>query len=197
LLIGSVFYFPAFWNNASTIGQPARAIQSSVHPDARDKASNLYRTQEDANLLFNIRRSPIFGLGFGRKIDYALPIANIKNIDPMIVYVPHNSVLYIWMRLGIVGEAAFLMMIAAAIKRAVELARVRDQELALFGMLTISALVAYLVMGYNDMGFTWFRIALAMGIFFGVTEAALRLAREEQLDLPVSELLPAPVSVSP
>jgi O-antigen ligase len=196
LLIGSALYFPAFWNNSSTIGQPARAIQSAVHPNSRDEASDLYRTQEDANILFNIRQSHDLGMGFGVPIDYALPIVNINNIDPMIAYVPHNSVLYIWMRLGIVGEVVFLMMIAAGIMRAVQLARVRDPQLALFGTLTVCAVMAYLVMGYNDMGFTWFRIALCMGILFGATEAALRLAREEQLDQPDSELMSAPAGDS-
>ena len=73
------------------------------------------------------------------------------------------------------------MMIAAAILRAVELARVGDKELALIGTLTVCAVVAYLVQGYNDMGFTWFRIALCMGVLFGATEAALRIARRERL----------------
>ncbi len=120
-------------------------------------------------------------MGFGVPIDYTLPIVNIKNIDPMIAYIPHDGVLYIWMRLGIAGEIAFLMVIAAAILRAVELARVGDKELALIGTLTVCAVVAYLVQGYNDMGFTWFRIALCMGVLFGATEAALRIARRERL----------------
>ncbi len=47
-------------------------------------------------------------------------------------------------------------------------------------MLTVCAVVAYLVQGYNDMGFTWFRIALCMGVLLGTTEAALRLARQER-----------------
>ena len=181
LLIGSALYFPAFWNNDSTAGQPARAIHSAIAPDPRDASSDLYRTQEDANLLFNIRRSNDLGTGFGVPIDYALPIANIRNIDPMIVYIPHNGVLYIWMRLGIVGELAFLMMIAAAILRAVQLTRVADKELALIGTFAVSAVIAYLVQGYNDMGFTWFRIALGMGVVLGITEAALRIARSERL----------------
>jgi hypothetical protein len=182
LLIGSALYFPAFWNNDSTLGQPARAIHSAVAPDHRDLSSDQYRVQENANLLFNIRRSHDLGMGFGVPIDYALPIVNIKNIDPMIAYIPHDGVLYIWMRLGIAGEIAFLMMIAAAILRAVQLARVGDKELALIGTLTVCAVVAYLVQGYNDMGFTWFRIALCMGVLFGATEAALRIARRERLE---------------
>ena len=72
LLIGSALYFPAFWNNDSTAGQPARAIHSAIAPDPRDASSDLYRTQEDANLLFNIRRSNDLGTGFGVPIDYAL-----------------------------------------------------------------------------------------------------------------------------
>jgi O-antigen ligase len=184
LLIGSALYFPAFWNNDSTIGQPARAFHSAVAPDARDKSSDQYRVQENANLLYNIRRSNNLGLGFGVPIDYKLPIVNIRNIDPMIVYIPHDGILYVWMRLGIAGELAFLMMIAAAILRAVELARVGDKELALIGTLTACAVVAYLVQGYNDMGFSWFRIALCMGVLLGATEAALRIARRERVQTP-------------
>jgi hypothetical protein len=180
LAIGSAVYFPFFWNSESTIGQPAHAVHSAVKPDKRDASSNLYRDQENANLWFNIRKSPYVGMGFGRPIDYALPIQDISTIDPQIKYVPHDSVLGLWMRVGLVGEVAFLMVIAAAILRAVELMRVRDQELALFGLLTICGIVAYLVQGYNDLGFSWFRIALCMGILFGATEAALRLARQER-----------------
>jgi hypothetical protein len=182
LLIGSALYFPAFWNNDSTFGQPARAIHSAIQPDHRDLSSDQYRVQENHNLLFNIRRSHDLGMGFGVPIDYALPIVNIKNIDPMIAYIPHDGVLYVWMRLGIVGELAFLMMIGAAILRAVELARVGDKELALIGTLTACAVIAYLVQGYNDMGFSWFRIALCMGVLFGATEAALRIARRERVE---------------
>jgi O-antigen ligase len=191
LAIGSALYFPAFWTSDSTIGQPAHAIHSAIKPDARDASSNTYRNQEDANLWFNIHRSPVVGMGFGRPIDYAKPIALVTN-DPMIKYVTHNSVLYIWMRLGLIGEVAFLMMIATAILRAVELARVRDPELALFGTLMVCAVVAYLVQGYNDMGFTWFRIALAMGVLLGATEAALRLARRERTE-PTSESVIEPI----
>ncbi len=180
LAIGSALYFPAFWNNDSTIGQPARAVHSAITPDKRDQSSDLYRQQEDANLQFNIRQSHNLGLGFGVPIDYALPITNISKTDPLIKYIPHNGILYIWMRLGIVGELVFLTMIAAAIIRGVQLARVRDQELAFFGVLAICAVIAYLVQGYNDMGFSWFRIALCMGGLLGVTEAALRIARRPE-----------------
>ena len=180
LLVACAVYLPAFWNNGGIVGQPAHTLHSEISPDSRDESSDLYRTQEDANLLFNIRKFDDLGEGFGVPIDYALPIVNVSTTDPSIVYVPHNGILYLWMRLGIQGLVVFLLMIAAAIIRAAQLTKVEDKELALFGTVVICAIVAYLVQGYNDMGFTWFRIALCMGVLLGATEAALRMARTTQ-----------------
>jgi hypothetical protein len=63
--------------------------------------------------------------------------------------------------------------------RGCALARAGDRELAVLGALSACAVVAYLVQGYNDMGFFWFRIALCFGTLLGAMEAAHRvLARE-------------------
>jgi hypothetical protein len=192
LAVVAAVYIPAYWNSDGTIGQPAHAIHSQFKPDPRDAASNLYRDQENANLQFDIRQSKDLGTGFGVPIVYALPIEDLRATVPILTYETHDSVLYLWMRLGIAGLAVFLIMIAAAIRRAVELARVGDKELAFFGMLTVCAVAAYLVMGYEDLGFSWFRIALCMGVLFGATEAALRLARGERTR-PTSEPVIEPV----
>jgi O-antigen ligase len=176
ILVASAVYFPAFWNHGGTIGQPARALHSAISPDARDLQSNQYRRLENANLILNIQQSKSMGKGFGVPINYDIPMTDLRGTDSFIAYVPHDGVLYIWMRLGFVGEIVFMAMIAAAIIRASQLTKVADKELALFGSLVVCAVVAYLVQGYNDMGFFWFRIALCMGILLGAVEAALRLA---------------------
>jgi hypothetical protein len=196
LLVGFALYLPAYWNNDGTIGQPAHAVHSQFHPDPRDAASNLYRDQENANLRFDIRQSKDLGTGFGVPVVYALPIEDLRASVPILNYETHDSVFYLWMRLGIAGFAVFLMMIAAAIRRAVVLARVGDKDLAFFGMLTVCAVAAYFVMGYEDLGFSWFRIALCMGVLFGATEAALRLARRERA-VPTSEPVIEPVDALP
>jgi hypothetical protein len=176
LLALSCVYFPAFWNRDGMLGQPARALRSAIAPDPRDLQSNQYRQAEDANLLLNIRSSRSLGTGFGVPINYAIPIIDLTNIDKAIAFIPHNGVLYIWMRLGMLGEIAFLALIGGAIVRTGQLSRARDRELAMFGALGLCAVVAYVVQGYNDMGFFWFRIALCLGILLGGVEAALRLA---------------------
>ena len=182
----SAVYFPLFWSKAGLLAQPARSLHSMISPDARDLSSNLYRVQENANLAFNIRQTASLGKGFGPLIIYALPIIDISKIDPFITFLPHNSVLDLWMRLGIQGMVVLLLLLAAVVVRGCALARSGDRELAVFGVLSACAVAAYLVQGYNDMGFFWFRIALCFGTLLGAMEAAHRLLAREAAAAPVA-----------
>ena len=143
--------------------------------------SNQYRQAEDANLVLNVQASNGIGKGFGVPIDYAIPITDLSNISSAIDFVPHNGVLYVWMRMGLLGEIAFFSMVGAMIMRACQLVKVADRELALLGTVVVCAIVGYVVQGYNDMGFFWFRIAVGLGVLLGAVEAALRLSREDQI----------------
>jgi hypothetical protein len=175
LVVGCT-YVPIFWNSTSAVGQPARALQSIVAPNERDRQSNQYRQQEDANLEVNIHDSLPFGEGFGVPIVYSLPIVDISNVDPMIAFVPHDGVLYVWMRLGVPGIIAFWFLIGSVIVSAFALVRVRDRQLALFGTVVLCAVVGYVILGAFDMGFFWFRVALLMGTLLGGLEAARKLS---------------------
>ncbi len=177
--LGAV-YFPAYWNSGGTAGQPARAVRSEVSPSARDLQSNQYRQAENANLLLNIQASHSLGKGYGVAIDYAIAITDLTDINSAIAFIPHNGVLYIWMRLGILGEIALLCMVGSAIIQACQLVKVADKQLSLLGTVAACALVGYMVQGYNDLGFFWFRIALALGILLGAVEAGLRLTQDSQ-----------------
>jgi hypothetical protein len=176
-LLVSAVYIPAFWNHTGSIAQPARAVHSIVAPDPRDALSDLYRIQEDANLNLNISQAGLLGKGFGVPIDYALPIADIRSIDPFIDYIPHNGVLYILMRMGILGGIAFWSLLAAAIIAGCRLARSADRELALVGALLACAMVGYAFQGAVDQGFFFYRIAVIVGALLGLAEAASRLDR--------------------
>jgi hypothetical protein len=180
LLASSAVYLPVYWNKTGGLAQPARAIHSQISPDARDAASNLYRLQENANLKYNVRLGGLLGRGFGVPIDYALPIVDISNIDPNIKYVPHNGVLYILMRMGILGAIAFWALLGSAIVAGCRLARAVDRELAAVGALVACALVAYAFEGAVDQGFFFYRIALITGTLVGLAEAARRMNRRRQ-----------------
>jgi O-Antigen ligase len=177
LLVLMSVYLPAYWNKSGGLAQPARAIRTAFAPGSeRDSSSDLYRIEEDQNLWFNIRHGKVIGRGFGVPIDYALPIEDISDIDPLIKYVPHNGVLYLMMRMGLFGAVAFWSVLGVAIVFACRLARSVDREFALVGALTAAIVVAYAFEGHTDQGFFFYRVAFVMGTLLGLAEAARRMA---------------------
>jgi hypothetical protein len=173
----SAIYLPVYWNQTGTLGQPALAVHSLFSPNPRDESSDLYRTQEDANLKLNIAEGGPLGKGFGVPINYALPIVDIRDVDPLITWIPHDGLLYIPMRMGVLGAIAFWCVLAAGMLGACRLLRSRDREAAMFGAIVVCLLFAYVLEGYKDQGFFYFRVALVVGTMLGLTQAALR--REE------------------
>jgi hypothetical protein len=179
--IASAVYFPLYWNHGyGTVAQPARAVRSQISPNSRDTSSDAYRKAENANLIFNIKESGLLGKGFGRPIDYVIAIPNISNYDPTIGYIPHNGLLWIWMRLGLQGEIVLWLLMAYAILTAANLTRGGDRFLALFGSVAVCAVIGYVFQGYEDQGLASLRIAIVMGCFFGALEAAHRIALQGQ-----------------
>jgi hypothetical protein len=174
-LIVSAAYFPAFWNKSGGLAQPARAVRSIVAPSMRDASSDLYRVQEDANLHLNIVEGGLLGKGFGREIEYSLPIADITDIAPIVRHVPHNGVLYVLMRMGVLGGIAMWSLIGVGIIAGCRLALSRDRELAVIGAFLACAMIGYTLEGAVDMGFFFYRIAFVIGTLLGLAEAARRM----------------------
>ena len=174
-LVVAAVYLPAEWNGSGTLAEPARAIRSEIAPDLRDQLSNQYRLEEDANIGANIKATnPLLGTGFGVPIDYGyVPIVNIENVDSFILWVPHNGALYVWMRMGLPGEVVLWLLIAAAILAGTRATRSTDPEVALLGALVAATTVGWLAMGYTDMGFFWFRMAIVFGGLLGVLHAVV------------------------
>jgi hypothetical protein len=203
LTVIGAFYFPAYWNHSGALAGPARAVKSAVSPNMRDESSDVYRIEENQNLKLNIRQGGVLGKGFGLPIDYALPIDDISSIDPMIRFVPHNGVLYIFMRMGLLGTMAFWSLLAIGIITGCRLVRSGNREVALFGALLACALVGYALEGSYDKGFFMYRIAFAIGTLLGLGEAARRLeAHGAELApavaaAPTATLPPALTSVVP
>ena len=177
VVLASAVYFPVMWNSTSSLALPAQSIKSQFHPTVRDASSDLYRVQENANLQHNIQQGGLIGRGFGVKIDYALPIADISTIDPLIAYIPHNDVLDVLMRMGLLGGISMWFLIGAGIIAGSRLAKCRDRETAVIGVVASGAMVAWAFMAAEDQGFYMFRLAFITGCVLGLAEAARRLQR--------------------
>lgn len=115
-MIGLV-YIAVFWNASGTLGLPAQAIKSVVaenQADAADLSSNLYRQIENVNISFTIHQKPLTGVGFGQAFYILVPLPDISFFEWW-SYLPHNSVVYIWVKMGIGGFLATLFFIGNAI----------------------------------------------------------------------------------
>jgi hypothetical protein len=109
-----LLYLAIFWNNTGSIGIIARAVRSVVgQPTARDAASNVYRDLENINSMFNIKSSPIFGIGFGNKFHIVAPMPDISFFT-LWEYITHNSIMWIWMQAGVGAFVSMLLLTGMA-----------------------------------------------------------------------------------
>ena len=197
LVVLSTGYVLAFRNSTGLEAEPAHAMWSQFQPDPRDSNSNLYRQLENANLAIDIRAAAFTGTGFGVPIAHPIPLYDASNIDPLINFIPHNNILYVWLRLGTLGAIAFWWMIGAALVAACRLARHPDRTLGLFGAVAMMSVMAWLVQGWLDIGITSFRIVLLLGSLMGAVAAGHRMAAREAGAPAAVQAAPAEVRVLP
>lgn len=173
----SIVYFPAYWNKDGVLAQPARALKSQFSPDARDQSSDTYREAEDANLMYTMKTSPIIGYGYGKPIILYTQMVDLTAIDPFIMYITHDQILWIWMRVGSVGFFLFWIMISAALIQAAQMARfglggiVKDPKLdrqaAAAAIITACFIVMLLLFGLFDVQLSNARDMLFVGFWMG------------------------------
>ncbi|MEO8603023.1 MAG: O-antigen ligase family protein [bacterium] len=174
LLLGGG-YVAAAWNSQNTLAIPAHAIKSAIvarQASDRDQSSNDYRLLENQNIGATIRQHPLMGVGFGQKYLMAVPLPDLSRFFEWWEYITHNSILWIWMKAGLVGVLSMLVLIGLAIvsgARAVD--RLPADEL---GLVTLAATL-YLVMHfiYACVDMSWDAASIVfVGTLMGVVNCA-------------------------
>ncbi len=162
-------YIGAMWNSTGVLAEPARAVKSLVQPNERDAGSNNYRVIEAQNLKYNIYINPIIGRGYGKPIIFFVPLPFIGNLFVWWDIIPHNTVLWVWMRLGYIGFAAFWFFIGRSLIAAVLAAKqARTPYFQGLGAFTVAALSTWVMMGALDMGLVDYRETVLMGTLVGL-----------------------------
>lgn len=113
----SLAYLAVFWNSQASIAFPVQAVKSSISPEsasAADRSSDLYRMIESYNLIFTIRSDPFKGIGFGRPFYRPIPLPWLANFE-LQDYLPHNSMLWLWLKVGFGGFVAMFYLVAKAL----------------------------------------------------------------------------------
>jgi O-antigen ligase len=153
VIVLTIGYVGAFWNNESLAGFPAQAIKTVISPsqvDQKDQSSDGYRTVENLDIHATIQAKPLTGLGFGQKFYRPFALPDIS-FFPFYEYMPHNSVLWFWVKTGVAGFVALLFLfgstIRSGVRTALELPPGRDVVLA---TAALSYVVMYLIYAYVD-----------------------------------------------
>jgi hypothetical protein len=174
-------YILATWNAGGAIGLPADAVKTVLFPNEladADSSSDLYRQLEAINLWSTIRSAPEFGIGFGQKF---IKVVQMPDISGFLFweYIPHNSVLWIWIKLGFLGFVSCLFLFARAVQRGGRsVLVVRGGEQAAVVLTGLTFVVMFLVFAYVDIAWT------ARGTVFLAFCFAICADYEAAMDLP-------------
>jgi O-antigen ligase len=180
LLLAGAVYFPLFWRSDGMLAQPARAVRSLTQPDPRDAASNFYRDLETVNIRQTIRANPLLGVGFGRPFTFYVQLPDLS-WWPFWHYEPHNNILWVWLKTGALGFAAFWFLMGSALLRAAYIARRSEQPyMRNFGILSLIAIIVTLVFSYVDLGLVSPRVPILLGTVLGCLAVLHRVQAEEQ-----------------
>jgi O-antigen ligase len=152
LLLGSI-YLGIFWNSEGTLGQPARAIKSVVAEEQssiRDQSSNIYRRLENINSLYTIKQNIFTGIGFGQKYYMLVQLPDISFFEWWEYFI-HNSILWIWLKTGLLGFLTMLFMLGSSIKRGAQVfRRMKHPELSAAALTFTLYIVMFTVFTYVD-----------------------------------------------
>ena len=166
-LLGSA-YVGAFYNGTGGFSSPARAIVSVFHPDPTDASSNLYRDIENYDLKYTVKLNPM-GLGFGKPFLQPVLLPDLSSLDPVYNYIPHNTIYWVWMRLGPIGFIALWYLFGAMIVRGSIIARqLKDKYLQLIAIYIVAMLVMEIIVAYADYQLSFYRNVIYVGILAGV-----------------------------
>ncbi|MFI5236327.1 MAG: O-antigen ligase family protein [Ignavibacteriales bacterium] len=182
LLIG-IIYSAVFWESESKFASPLRLIQSSINPDTGNERylSNLYREFERYNLAYTIKTNdPITGIGFGNKYQNIIPLPNI--IFPLRDYIPHNEILWLFVKSGAIGFFIFFLFFNALIFRCTSLyPKLKDPYLKTICLIIVIAIINQLVVSYFDLQLTYYRNMIVLGTLCGLIPTLTNL-KDESLD---------------
>lgn len=178
-------YYVAFQSSTSTLAVPARAVGTLFHPTARDALSDQYRYNEDADIMFTAKTSPFIGYGFGKPMLLPYPLPDISQIYVWWNIMPHNSILWIYMRLGSIGYFLLWLLIGLGVMQATDLARrLREPVMKGIALFIVLMLVQQVITSYLDLQWSNWRCLIATGILFGLISRLAPLARQEETRIP-------------
>jgi hypothetical protein len=166
-LVGSL-YVLLFYGSASPLARP---IDRALQLFDTDNRSNHYRVVELENLRYTIDLHP-WGVGFGQPFEmlHDLPKSWI-----FYDYIPHNEILWLWVKTGTVGFVLLMYYFARVVAEAVSAHhRLRDPLARAVAAVVALAIINQLVVAYYDLQLTYARSMVYLGTVVGLLGSVMR-----------------------
>lgn len=195
---GVVFliYLAAGWNirSESILLAPVKSIRQGLAGDDEAQAgerfhSNLFRKVENYDLYVNIVERPLLGTGYGVLVDYRMPIPIGWELG---FYIPHNQILAVPVKTGLIGLIIFLnfyLSVIASVSAGFHRLR-EDKYLQAVLVLVGVSVVGHLIFSFFDIILTYYRPNILVGSLFGAASVMLAMKKEHESGKPPA----APVS---
>ena len=104
-----------------------------------------------------------------------MPLAPIE--FPLRDWIPHNEILWIWLKMGTVGFVIFWLFIGTAIVQgSLILRKLRDPYFQALAATILAFILMQVIIAYADLQLTFYRNMIYLGVMLGV------LVRLEALD---------------
>lgn len=174
----ALIYVGAFWNSTHPVAIPVQSIKSGfiTQNAASDRESstlseeyysNLYRAIENYNLAETVKSQWLTGVGFGSKYLMPIPLANIS--FPLRDYIPHNQILWVFAKSGLIGFFLFWLFFISSLGRGVvTLHRQVNPDRKAWITLTGLAILNQMVTSFFDLQLTYTRNMVYLGFLMGV-----------------------------
>ena len=181
----------AYWNKTGVLGLPAQAIKSMIdtqQASIEDQLSNAYRMIENVNASFTIHAAPLTGVGFGRKFYIIVPMPDISFFKWW-EYITHNSIIWIWMKTGVVGFLALLYLVGLSVMTgAWTLLKMPDSDLSAAALVATLYIIMHFIYAYVDMSWD-IQSMVYIGAMMGVINNLERIAAQPD-PLPSKKFVP-------
>jgi len=190
LLVVSILggaYVAAFYKQSGGFSEPARSVVSVFYPDATEAASNAYRDIENYDLQYTVKLNPM-GLGFGKPFLQPILLPNLLSLDPVYLFIPHNTIYWVWMRMGPLGYLAVWYLFGSIITRGCIYARkLKDRYLQFVAIYVVAMVVMEIIVAYADYQLSFYRNVIYVGILAGVLMKLPALDGQSETSLPVDQ----------
>jgi hypothetical protein len=168
----------------SPLTLPVYAARSVIAPESTDQRSlhdtqsSTWRKVENLNVQHTIQQFPLLGIGFGQQFQMWYREQSLDATGFWAWrYINHNSIYWLWNKVGAIGFGAFWLLIGSALILGWSaFRRLPDCELKV-SVATCVALVAMeMIYSYGDVSLTVGRNMTALAIVLGLLASLDRMA---------------------